>query len=135
MKHVLQIAAVLVLAGVLILGARLFFFGYVVETTTETMNQFTKDLNDQNKARQREIQASAELQRQARLADQAKQRRQAALKQQQREFEQQRRQAFYAQYVAPQGCDAPQTERHLIECTNDKMRAKRAFFDNYTSGQ
>ncbi|MFV0275819.1 MAG: hypothetical protein ACK5HY_01355 [Parahaliea sp.] len=135
MKHVLQIAAVLVLAGVLVLGARLFFFGYVVETTTETMNQFTDDLNNLNAARQRKIQASAELQRQARQEDQAKQQRLAALKQQQREFEQQRQRAFYAQYVAPQGCDAPQTERHLIECTNDKMRAKRSFFDSYTNGQ
>lgn len=46
-------------------------------------------------------------------------------------FEADRRIAFDNNYKPPEGCDAPQSDRGFVECVNHKMRAKRAFFEEY----
>lgn len=39
-------------------------------------------------------------------------------------------QQFEAQYVAPDGCDNWTSERHMVECQNHKIRARKEFFSN-----
>lgn len=39
-------------------------------------------------------------------------------------------QQFEAQYVAPDGCDNWKSDRHMVECQNHKIRARKEFFSN-----
>lgn len=117
-------------------GAAVLVFGIVgiyllPKLATLAMRQVTDEWavksQEQNSSRSAEL----ERQQQAKQAAQWQAQRQAEQERRQAAFERDRRTAFEASYVAPEGCDNPPSERAFTECVNHKMRARKAFFSTY----
>jgi len=85
---------------------------------------------EKNQERQKQrVQTAAELRAETESIEQKK----LELKTRMERFESERRNAFNAAYITPEGCAVPQTEKLFTKCINHKMRAKRTFFNSYGS--
>ena len=120
MESVLKFMLRLCLAGVLTVTVGLFLFGVARQVVTDQLANITDAILAKNNARQDAKSSQALQQKQANDSAAQEARESAALNRQ-------RRQAFYDQYEAPEGCEVYQSDRHMVECVNHKMRAKRAF--------
>jgi len=135
MKTILQVTIGILLAGVIALAARLVIVTFFVSTTVNVMNEQAEKIQAQNQARLAAI--KKEQQRKEQVAQDAERREAAAAQRRQAAaaekaaWEREKRRAFDDSYVAPEGCEWPQSEKALIECTNHKMAAKRSFYENY----
>lgn len=135
MKTIFQITIGILLAGLIAFAARLVIVTFFVSATVDVMNKQTEKIHAQSQARRAAIRA--EQQRKEHVALEAKRREAVAAQHRQAAaaekaaLERERRKAFDDSYVAPDGCEWPQSEKTLIECTNHKMATKRTFYDNY----
>lgn len=120
------------IAGLVLLCIGLAAMYFLSWVATNSMNRFTEDLTTKAAQQKQARNDETERQQQAKLAIQAQQLWEAEQQRQQAEFERERRAAFDAQYVAPRGCDNPQSSTAFTECVNHKMRARQSFFDTYT---
>ncbi|MCA9325799.1 hypothetical protein KDA23_07135 [Candidatus Saccharibacteria bacterium] len=124
MESVLKFMLRLCLAGVLTVTLGLFVFGVMRQVVTDQLTNITDDIQAKNKAKQDARSNQAALQKQANDVAAQQARESAALKRQ-------RQQAFNAQYQAPEGCEVYRSDRHMVECVNHKMRARRAFESSF----
>lgn len=98
----------------------------IIEQFGQRMMNNVQQLQTQNLERiaahqtAEQAQRDAEQQRilQRKAAARAKAERQAKLER-----------AFEQQYTAPGGCHNWQSDRHMVECVNHRMRARRAFYE------
>ena len=124
MKKIIQTTIGIVLAGLILFAARIAYLNYMSEVVVEQMSHFSEDLLATNKARQEAIAAQAEQQRLVKEQAAGEERRQQQIKQQ-------RQAAFDSLYQAPEGCEVFQSDKHMAECVNHRMRAKREFEADY----
>lgn len=135
MKTILQVTIGILLAGLIAFAVRLVVLTYFVNSTVDVMNEQTEKMQAHSQARLAAI--KAEQHRREQAVEEAKRRevaaeqRQQAAAAQKAALEREKRKAFDDSYVPPEGCEWPQSEKALIECTNHKMAAKRSFYENY----
>jgi len=127
MKQSFQIALGILMAAAVIGAYRWVVVATAVSVATEELDQFAKSIQ----ARSAEQRADAENRR----LEEERRLRQAALEEERKlkreRYLHERRSAFDAEYVAPQGCENPSSTRALVECANQKMRAREEFFSRY----
>ena len=138
-KLALQIAAGILIAAAIMGTGELIATYMTVQAVkeetakaTERMNKITREHQAKAEARRLALAAEAEQKRQVEFAIQENERRREAAQQARAQAERQRQAAFERQYVPPEGCQNPISERHLIECANDKIRARREFLGSYS---
>ena len=120
MKSFLKIVFRLTLGSVLMLAVWFFLFNVASRLVTDMFTSITDDITAKHKSRQEVFANQAAQEKQANEVAAQQVINGAALSRQQQ-------QAFNAQYQAPDGCEVYQSDRHMAECINHKMRAKRAF--------
>lgn len=124
MKTIIQTMLGVVIAGLVMFAIRIAYINYMGEVAVEHMNKFTEDILAKNRAMQDAITAKAEQERLAKEQAAAEERRLIQLKLE-------RQAAFDSQYQVPEGCEVFQSDRHMAECVNHKMRARREFDSTY----
>lgn len=122
-KNALAIALGVLIAGAVGWGVRLYFMSAMLEAGTGAMQEFQA-------AQQEKIRAQKEKARLAKLREEAERRRLADQERRQKEFEAARRKAFLEWYKVPGGC-GPNGNKSIVECANDKMRARREFYASW----
>ncbi|MOA05070.1 hypothetical protein D3C78_1246510 [compost metagenome] len=87
-----------------------------------------QQLQQQNTQRQHQLQSSQRAQRQQDDYD-------AQVMKAAAESQRQHDAAWEAFYKQPRGCDNWQSDSHMVECQNDRLRAKREFEQKWAAGQ
>ena len=90
---------------------------------TEAAEQLVKPALDGLRSQQERLQQQHRRQEAARQREEAIRQREAAHARREREFER----AFIAQYEVPDGCDSWDSQAQMVECTNQRIRARREF--------
>ena len=119
-QWLIKVAVLAGIAGVFWFG-RLAWVDYLAQTMIERSQRVQAQSLERLAAQQAARQAERDAEQQQRL------RQQAALEakaRQQAELEQ----AFEQSYVAPEGCQLWQSDRHMMECVNHRIRARRLFY-------
>jgi hypothetical protein len=124
MKKILQIAAGILLAGLITLIIRAAYLDYAlhamhlaVEQTAAKQRADAAKLVAENKAKKK-------AERDRKLATESQKRKQA---QENADFDR----AWNAYYVTPQDCLVFRSDRHMVECVAAKKQAKKEFLQMY----
>jgi len=131
-KLAIQIAAGILIAAFVLIGIGTGFTYMSLKAADEHLQQFSQEQKAKTEALRQARAAEAERKRQAQLVLQENERRQKSEQRDRAEADRQSDIAFERQYEAPDACENPSSERQLIECANDKMRARQAFLGSYT---
>jgi len=123
------------IAGALLICLGLASAYLMTRAATHSMNRLTDRLTAKAAEQKQARSLEAERHQQTQLAIRSQQQWEAEQRRQQAEFERERRTAFDVQYVAPSGCENPQSTAAFTECVNHKMRARLAFFDAYAPAE
>lgn len=95
-----------------------------LEKMGEEVMRRSHEAREESIRRQQELAAQQRRHREAeRVGSERLARAKAASKQNELELER----AFVASYEAPEGCDHWESDAHMVECVNHRMRAKAAF--------
>ncbi len=98
------------------------------DTVTTAITHMTEDSLRRNEERLQKNQKSIES------ASRGKLYRETAMRDQAR-IEHEKDLAFFSWYKAPEGCDQWESDREMVECTNNSMRARRDFEKLWVEGK
>ena len=127
MRLIWNIALGIVLGSFLLFVGRVIVQWYMVGIVTASVEEIAETANEfadrqQERIREREyLRMEAERRKREQQQADARQRRPDQLRAQQKD------QAWTRWYQEPQGCDNWESEKHMVECINHKMRAKKEF--------
>lgn len=122
-----KIALGIVLGSFLLFLGRVIVLWYAVGIVAESADEIAETANEfadrqQERIREREcLRIEAERRKREQQQAVARQRQLAQLRAQQKD------QAWMRWYQEPKGCDDWESEKHMVECINHKMRAKKEF--------
>jgi hypothetical protein len=119
MKLIIQIALGIILAGIIIFAANTAYKNYA----NYTLDKSIQGITERNKK-------VAEAQKLALL--QKEQRHKARIEKEQR-LRVNKHFSWIKYYKEPEDCQVFQSDKHMVECVNHKMRAKREFEKLYSS--
>lgn len=107
----------------------------VIENMTERQMarslSFQQQIKEQQQARQAQTEQAAEYALQQQLEERAKAAEETRL---QADLDMRRRAAWNQFYKEPRGCNNWQSDQHMVECQNSKMRAKVEFDRKWVAG-
>ena len=120
MEIIIKTAAGVFLALLLIFIVRIAYVNYVMDEMNKSITKMTKNHQESSLKIIREQQAKKEekeIQKQLKIIENAHK----------KELERNKDQAWFKYYKGSKDCQVYQSDEHMVECTNKRIRAKRKF--------
>ncbi|RLA50755.1 MAG: hypothetical protein DRQ65_08645 [Gammaproteobacteria bacterium] len=128
MNLVVKIAAGILLAGLVVGVGRVIVVTVAANQAQKQIQSIGEDLRRKQLARVRQTNAEkAKKLRQAQL--------QKELEEAQRKLAWKKEQAFFKYYAEPEDCLNYESDAHMVECVNSKMRARGEFNAKWVANQ
>lgn len=131
MGMIIKIALGLILGYVVIFAANIALTKYAFDQVTESTNKMLQQQQVKIKQQQQQQKVKIRQQQQKRLYEKRHKEELARLetqkKQQERQLAITKDRAWFKWYKEPKGCNSWESDDHMIECTNHKIRAKKQF--------
>ena len=119
-ETIIKTAVGVFLALLLIFVVRIAYVNYVMDEMNKSITKMTKNHQENSLKIIREQQAKKEekeIQKQLKIIEIARK----------KELEHNKDQAWFKYYKEPKDCQVYQSDEHMVECTNKRIRAKRKF--------